>query len=69
MTETARGHFVAVHVCRGCGSAIERKQVNPESLISGLIACPHCGVESHLNLEIRGTGEKRPPARDTTLKQ
>lgn len=69
MTETAQGQFEAVHVCRGCSTAIERKQVNPESLISGLIACPHCGVESPLNLEIRGTGEKRPPARDKTLKQ
>jgi hypothetical protein len=69
MNESEPGLFEAVHVCRGCGTAIERKEVNPESLISGLIACPHCGIESHLNLEIRGTGEKRPPARETILKQ
>jgi DNA-directed RNA polymerase subunit RPC12/RpoP len=69
MNQTAQGYFEAVHVCRGCDAAIERKEVKPESLISGLIACPHCGFESHLNLEIRGTEEKRPPARETTLKQ
>ncbi len=69
VNEPERGLFEAVHVCLGCGTAIERKEVKPESLISGLIACPHCGFESHLNLEIRGTEEKRPPARETTLKQ
>jgi DNA-directed RNA polymerase subunit RPC12/RpoP len=67
MNETAQGQFEAVHVCLGCGTAIERKEVNPESLISGLIACPHCGHESPLNLEIRGKGEKRPPARENSL--
>jgi hypothetical protein len=59
--------FEAIHICRVCGAATERKNVNPGSLISGLIACSHCGHESHLNLEIRGIGEKRPAAREDTL--
>ena len=52
--------FVPVHICRECGDVTERKDVTPTSLISGLIACRSCGHESQLNLEIRGTDEKRP---------
>jgi hypothetical protein len=50
-----------------CGTATERKRVNPESLISGLIACGQCGHESYLNLQILAPGEKRPPARETVV--
>jgi DNA-directed RNA polymerase subunit RPC12/RpoP len=69
MSATRENQIEAVHVCRACGAAIEREDVNSESLISGLIACPHCGQESHLNLEIRGPADKRPPARETKLKE
>ena len=67
MNEASEGQFEAVHVCRVCGTATERKRVNPESLISGLIACGQCGHESHLNLQILAPGEKRPPARETVV--
>jgi hypothetical protein len=61
--------FVPVHICRECGDVTERKDVTPTSLISGLIACRSCGHESQLNLEIRGTDEKRPPTRETSPRE
>lgn len=67
MSATRESQFEAVHICPKCGAATERKDVNPESLISGLILCSHCGQESHLNLEIRGPADKRPPTRETAL--
>ena len=52
-----RGHMrndrlIAVHICRICNAATAREQVNPESMISGLVKCTQCGSESDLNIEI-----------------
>jgi DNA-directed RNA polymerase subunit RPC12/RpoP len=57
--------LAAVHICKSCGAAIERDQISPEALISGVIRCPKCGHESALNLEIIEPSAKRPPSRDT----
>ncbi len=52
--------MVAVHVCKFCGAPVERAQIQPEDLLSGLICCPKCGKEGPLNIEIIGPSKKRP---------
>ena len=58
--------LTAVHICKSCGAAIERAQIAPEALISGIIPCPMCGHESALNLEIIEPSAKPPPSREST---
>ena len=61
MANPEEGKLVAVHVCKACGAALERAQVQPEDLLSGLISCPNCGKAGPLNIEIVGPTKKRPP--------
>lgn len=35
-----------------CGATTEREQVNPDSMISGLVKCTRRGSEGDLNIEI-----------------
>ncbi len=60
MAHPEEGKLVAVHVCKACGAALERDQVQPEDLLSGLISCLNCGKPGPLNIEIVGP-KKRPP--------
>jgi len=66
MIENANQPLIAVHVCKGCGAAIERCAVNPDNTITGLVKCPHCGHEGDLNIEIQSKSTKRPPAKAAT---
>jgi DNA-directed RNA polymerase subunit RPC12/RpoP len=61
MAHPEDGKLVAVHVCKTCGANLERAQVQPEDLLSGLISCPNCGKAGPLNIEIVGPTKKRPP--------
>jgi predicted RNA-binding Zn-ribbon protein involved in translation (DUF1610 family) len=47
-------HF---HVCIQCGSAFRREVFEGRSLTSGVFACPRCGAEGPLNIEIREVNE------------
>lgn len=62
MNDESASRLIAVHVCPDCGSAIERVDANPESLITGLIKCVRCGHEAPLNVEVRDLGDRKPPA-------
>jgi DNA-directed RNA polymerase subunit RPC12/RpoP len=68
MSQFPDEELVAVHVCQACGTAVERAAVEPESMITGFIRCPHCGHEGDLNIEIRDASGKRPPTRETIEK-
>jgi DNA-directed RNA polymerase subunit RPC12/RpoP len=65
MSKHTDEELTAVHVCQVCGTEIERAEVEPESMITGLIKCPNCGHAGDLNIEIRGKPTKRPPTRAT----
>lgn len=43
-------HF---HVCRHCGSAFRREEVEGRVHMTGLFVCPKCGTEVPLNIEIQ----------------
>ena len=42
-----------VHVCNHCGSAFRREELEGRPHTTGIFACPKCGFEGPLNLEIR----------------
>lgn len=65
MSDTMDGKLRPVHVCKFCGAATERSDVNPDNTITGLVKCSNCGHEGDLNIEIRGASTKRPPAKAT----
>jgi transcription elongation factor Elf1 len=74
MTSTSPNNdepLIAVHVCKSCGAATERSDVNAESVITGLVQCRVCGAERELNIEIRNQSGlvKRPPARAVLPKE
>jgi predicted RNA-binding Zn-ribbon protein involved in translation (DUF1610 family) len=43
-------HF---HVCIDCGSSIRREELEGRGHTTGIFACPKCGAEGPLRLEIR----------------
>lgn len=59
MSENTKSYLVAVHVCKACGVATARSDVNPDNTITGLVKCPRCRHEGDLNIEIRAAAAKR----------
>ena len=58
-----RNSLLHVHVCFRCGSAIRREEFEGRTHATGIFACPKCGAEGRLNLEIRemdGSESGRP---------
>jgi predicted RNA-binding Zn-ribbon protein involved in translation (DUF1610 family) len=42
-----------VHVCVHCGRATRREELEGRAHTTGIFACPKCGSEGPVNLEIR----------------
>lgn len=62
--------LVHAHVCRTCGHAQRREDVDNRAIGSGLIECSCCGLRGALNLQVleesqisRDLPHKRPPHR------
>lgn len=46
-----------VHVCAHCGRAFRREVFEGRMHDTGIFACPNCGTEGPLNIEIRELDE------------
>jgi len=45
--------FEHFHVCVHCGGAFRREEFGARAITSGIYACPTCGHEGPLNVEVR----------------
>lgn len=56
--------FEHFHVCILCGGAFRREEFGARAITSGIYACPKCGHEGPLNVEIREV-ESHPGDKDS----
>jgi hypothetical protein len=45
--------LIHLHTCIHCGHARRREEINVAEIRSGIFACPDCGRDGRLNIEIR----------------
>jgi hypothetical protein len=45
--------FIHVHVCRHCGYALRREEVDSRQVASGMFHCPKYDLDGPLNVEIQ----------------
>lgn len=57
---SSRSALIHVHVCSQCGRGFRREVFEGRMHSTGIFACPNCGTEGPLNIEIRELGEFEP---------